>query len=216
MNKEKQIIKFYLLGVTLKEKIRSGLIYWKVKKERLESVAEHIYGTCILAISIDSEYKLDIDLDKVLKMLIMHEIEEIIIGDITPFDNISEEEKLELGSKAVSKILDGLVKKEEYEISLKEFNEHKTKESIFAYMCDKLECDIQIKIYEDNNFNDINQEGLLPLKNKIVKELINNGANTIADVFIEFDRNRYNDNEIFYNLLNYIKNNNLKNLIENI
>ena len=93
--KEKNILKFYLLATTLKEKIRSGLILWKVNKERLESVAEHIYGTCILAISIDSEYELDINLDKVLKMLVLHELEEVIIGDLTPFDNVTREEKIQ-------------------------------------------------------------------------------------------------------------------------
>ena len=67
--KEKNVLKFYVLATTLKNKVRSGLLLWKVDKDRLESVAEHIYGTCILAIGIDSEYDLDIDLNKVLKIL---------------------------------------------------------------------------------------------------------------------------------------------------
>lgn len=212
--KEKNILKFYLLATTLKEKIRSGLILWKVNKERLESVAEHIYGTCILAISIDSEYELDINLDKVLKMLVLHELEEVIIGDLTPFDNVTREEKLKSGKEAVSKILKDLVKKEEYELLLDEFNAHITNESIFAYMCDKLECDIWIKLYEDLGYNNIKEKNLKPLENRKIKELMNNGSNTIADIFIEYDKDIYKDNEIFLNILDYVKRNNLKDLLK--
>lgn len=212
--KEKNVLKFYLLATTLKEKIRSGLLLWKVDKERLESVAEHIYGTCILAIGIDSEYDLDIDLNKVIRMLVLHELEEVIIGDLTPFDNVTREEKLKIGKEAVSKILKNLVKKEEYELLLDEFNAHITNESIFAYMCDKIECDIWMKLYEDLGYNNINEKDLKPLKNEKIKELMNNGSNTIADIFIEYDKDIYKDNKIFLSILDYIKKNNLKELLE--
>ena len=207
--KEKNVLKFYVLATTLKNKVRSGLLLWKVDKDRLESVAEHIYGTCILAIGIDSEYDLDIDLNKVLKMLVLHELEEVIIGDLTPFDEVTKEEKLNSGKEAVSKILKDLVKKEEYEILLDEFNSHITNESIFAYMCDKMECDIQMKLYEDLGCNDLNKEDLKPLKNKKIQELIDNGSNTIADIFIEYDKELYKDDKVFLSILDYIKKNNL-------
>jgi len=212
--KEKNVLKFYVLATTLKNKVRSGLLLWKVDKDRLESVAEHIYGTCILAIGIDSEYDLDIDLNKVLKMLVLHELEEVIIGDLTPFDEVTKEEKLNSGKEAVSKILKDLVKKEEYEILLDEFNSHITNESIFAYMCDKMECDIQMKLYEDLGCNDLNKQDLKPLKNKKIQELIDNGSNTIADIFIEYDKELYKDNKVFLSILDYIKKNNLKDLLE--
>lgn len=212
--KEKNVLKFYVLATTLKNKVRSGLLLWKVDKERLESVAEHIYGTCILAIGIDSEYDLNIDLNRVLKMLVLHELEEVIIGDLTPFDEVTKEEKLNSGKEAVSKILKDLVKKEEYELLLDEFNSHITNESIFAYMCDKMECDIQMKLYEDLGCNDLNKEDLKPLKNKKIQELIDNGSNTIADIFIEYDKELYKDNKVFLSILDYIKKNNLKDLLE--
>ena len=61
------IINFYLLTNKLKEKIRTGWMQIGITSDRLESVAEHIYGCLMLAISIDSEYKLDLDMYKVLK-----------------------------------------------------------------------------------------------------------------------------------------------------
>lgn len=66
--KLKNAMRFYLLATQLKYKIRSGWneTHWDIKKERLESIAEHVYGTCILAISIYSEFEYDVDLNKVL------------------------------------------------------------------------------------------------------------------------------------------------------
>ena len=68
MNKIEKIVSFYVLTNSLKEKIRSGWKQWNISAERLGSVAEHIYGTCMLAIAIDSEYDLNIDNDSVTSM----------------------------------------------------------------------------------------------------------------------------------------------------
>lgn len=89
------IIKFYMLTNRLKNKIRTGWIEVEISSERLESVAEHIYGCLMLAIAIDSEYKLDLDMYKVLKMICLHELEETVMKDYTLRDNISKEEKIE-------------------------------------------------------------------------------------------------------------------------
>ena len=39
-----------------------------------------------------------------------------------------------------------------------EFDEHKTKESIFAYNCDKLECDLQCKLYDEETNLKVDKE----------------------------------------------------------
>ena len=113
-NKIKNLLQFYLLATELKDKIRSGWKVWNIDRQRVESVAEHIYGTCILAISIDSQFELDIDLYKVIIMLVLHEIEEIKIGDLTPFDKVTKEEKRKIGKQAVEEVLSTLDKKVQY------------------------------------------------------------------------------------------------------
>ena len=92
-NKMVNAIQFYLLATELKDMLRSGWKVWEINRERLESVAEHIYGACILAIAIDSEFEMKIDLKKAILMLVIHELEEIKIGDLTPFDKVPKEEK---------------------------------------------------------------------------------------------------------------------------
>jgi putative hydrolase of HD superfamily len=94
---------FYLLATKLKYTIRSGWDknHWNISSERIESMAEHVYGVCILAISIDSEFNYNLDIDKFLKMLVVHEIGEVLIGDITPFDKITPEQKAEMEHQAM-------------------------------------------------------------------------------------------------------------------
>ena len=85
MDKIEKILNYYLLTNKLKDTIRTGWKYWNVKKSRLESVAEHIYGTCMLATVIWSETLPQVNLAEVLMTLAIHETEEIIIGDLTPY-----------------------------------------------------------------------------------------------------------------------------------
>lgn len=44
MSKEQDVINYYVLCNKLKNVIRTGWLDWKVQKNRLESIAEHIYG----------------------------------------------------------------------------------------------------------------------------------------------------------------------------
>ena len=207
--KIEKLLKFYLLATELKDKIRQGWKVWNINRERVESVAEHIYGTCILAISIDSEFKLDIDLYKVIVMIVLHEIEEVKIGDLTPFDKVTKEEKRKLGKQAVEEVLNTINKKVQYIELIDEFENMQTKESIFAKMCDKLEADIQCKLYcEENSININKKENEHLLKDARVQKLLKSGEKTVADLYIESDRPIYTE-KIFENIADYIKKNNL-------
>lgn len=212
MNKVENVLNFYLLTSTLKDKVRSGWKIWNIERERVESVAEHIYGTCMLAIAIDSEYKMNIDLQKTILMIALHEVEEIQIGDLTPFDNITQEEKRKIGKKAVEYVFDGLIKKQEYIDLIEEFEIMETRESVFAKMCDKLEADIQSKLYCEEGVLDINNINNAHLLDDIrIKKLISEGAKSIADLFIENDRPLYKEDE-FIEILDYIKENEISKL----
>lgn len=212
--KIKNLLQFYLLATQLKDKIRRGWKIWNIDRERVESVAEHIYGTCILAISIDSEFELNIDIYKVVMMLVLHEIEEVKIGDLTPLDKVTKEEKRKMGKQAVQEILNTLNKKIEYIELIEEFEEMKTRESIFAKMCDKLEADIQCKLYcEDNCINIYKKENEhLLVGNSRIQELLQNGEKTLADFFIENDRPIYKE-KIFEDIADFVKKNDLGQLL---
>lgn len=44
MKKEQKVLNYYVICNRLKDVIRTGWKDWNVKRERIESVAEHIYS----------------------------------------------------------------------------------------------------------------------------------------------------------------------------
>ena len=186
-NRVENVIEYYVLCNTLKDVVRTGWNCWHVKRERLESIAEHIYGVQMLAIAMWSEFGYDVDLRKVLTMLAVHETEEIFIGDLTPFE-IAKEEKNKLGHKSVEKMFAKVLDAKEIKDLIFEFDERKTKEAYFAYQCDKLECDLQCKLYDEEGCVDLSiQEGNYILENKDVCRLLDKGLSW-SEMWIRYNQ----------------------------
>ena len=205
-NKIKDAIHFYVLCNKLKDTIRTGYKVWNIKRDRVESVAEHVYGTQMLALAIYYQFGYKLDIKKILYMLAIHELEEVVIGDLT-FHDISEEEKLVIGKKATDSILKDLLGKEEISSLLDEYNEKKTKEARFAYHCDKLECNIQVKLYDQENCFDLNNQPNNSLMNNPVVRSNLEKEKCFSNSWIEFDRNKYQDDQVFIDIINWLKDN---------
>ena len=208
MSKEENVIKYYVMCNKLKNVIRTGWKNWNVERERVESVAEHIFGVQILAIAMKSEYEYDIDIMKVVFMLAVHELGEIVIGDLTMFE-ISKEEKAKREKEAVHKILCGLLDGKEIENLFTEFDSHSTKEAMFAYQCDKLECDLQSKLYDEEGCVDLNkQENNDSLENELVKKLLSE-EKSWSGMWLRFGQTVYPYDDNFKNVSKYALNNNI-------
>ena len=208
MNKEKSVIEFYVLCNKLKDVIRTGWKDWGVKRFRVESVAEHIYGVQMLAISMWSQFGYDIDIKKVITMLAVHELEEVIIGDLTQFQ-IDKASKDKLGHEAVNKMLSGLVSGEEIERLILEFDERATSEAKFAYQCDKLECDIQCKLYDEEKCVNLSmQENNTTARDESVQKLLREGKSW-SEMWLRFGQDRYPYDDNFLAVSNYVIDNDI-------
>lgn len=214
MNKEENTIKYYILITKLKNVIRTGWKVWHIDRQRIESVAEHIYSTQNLAIAIATNFKrTDINLARVVMMLAVHELEEIIIGDI-PMPDMSREEKASFGHKAVEKILGTLIDAEDIKNLIFEFDERKTNDAKFAYLCDKLDCDLMAKIYDEEGCIDLfSEENKGNYEKYRVEEKIAAGAKTYSDVWLMGDENIYTLDEDFMRVFKYAKNHKILSLI---
>ena len=202
MNREKSVIDFYVLTNKLKNVIRTGWLNWHVSSQRVESVAEHVYGVQMLALAMYSEYKYDIDIKKVIFMLAIHELEETIIGDLT-FKQISSEDKKIIGHEAVEKILSGLLSGEEIKEIIYEFDEGITEEAKFAYHCDKLECDLQCKLYDEAGYVRYEDQMHSDNHREDVMEALRTGSSTWSYNWMTYDRPKYLDDENFLSVLDY-------------
>ena len=205
---EKNVIEYYVLCNKLKRVIRTGWEDWNISSERIESVAEHIYGVMMLAIAMYSEYEYNLDIKKVLYMLSVHELEEIIIGDLTMFQ-ISREEKKKMGHEAITKILSKLKKKDEIMNLILEFDERKTEEAKFAYMCDKLECDLQARLYDLDGYADLTNENNLILNDPKVHSLLDKGY-SFSEMWLHFGQETYPYDDNFLKVSNYALENDIR------
>lgn len=210
MNKAQNVIKFYNTTNTLKTLIRKGWLNWHVKAERVESVAEHVYATQMLALAMYSEYKYELDIQKVLYMLAIHELEETIIGDLT-FKDISKEEKEKIGHEAVENILKDLLSGEEIKKLIFEFDAKETNEALFAYHCDKLECDLQCKLYDEANLVDLKDQLESDNHNKNTIERMKKGEITWSYAWMNHDRPYFEKDQNFLEVLDYAIENKITN-----
>lgn len=204
--KLENVLNFYYETAKLKEVERSGWNTWNISRnKRVESIPEHVYGAQQLAYAIYSEFDIDIDLFKVNSMLAYHETEEINIGDLDPFSGVSAAKKAKIGKQAVEKTVSKMKKKNFITSLIDEFNERKTPEAKFAYLCDKMEADLMAKKYQDEGRFSFDKVSSRILDDKRVQAIMSNGANTVADVFIEYDVPKYTESEIFSELIQFLK-----------
>lgn len=180
----KMVIARYCILSELKDKTRQGFNYWNVAVPRREVVSEHVFGTQPLAWLVYLEAGSGIDIDRVVAMMSLHETEESIMQDFTPYDPVTAEELIIMGKMAVEVVFGGLKKYGKFVKLLDEFNEKSTKAGKFAYFCDKLECLFRIKMYSDSKLCSIENGCDIVKNDSEVKENIEKGAKSVADLFI--------------------------------
>lgn len=211
MGPEIDVLKFYVLCNRLKNVIRTGWKDWHVSRDRVESVAEHVYSTQMLAIAIYSKYKYDIDIYKVIFMLAVHELEETLIGDYTQFQ-ISREEKEKLGHEAIEKALSVLDNSGYVRDIILEFDKRESKEADFAYHIDKLECDLQCKLYDDEACVDVDVElDRRNIHDETVLKLLHEGKSW-SEMWLTFGQMKYNYDDNFKSISDYAMTHDIKDM----
>ena len=210
-----EIFRFYQYNFRLKDKERSGWndTHWNIDPKKRETVSEHIVGTISELLAFNTIFKYNFDIDTALTTLVLHEEGETIVGDITPFDGITEEEKQQLEYKAVKEVLGNLKDKDIYLKLWLEFDNKETTAGRFAYYCDKLEADLQSKIYLEKGLHHPldNQQNNCVFKSLKIQQMVIDGAKNAFDIWYESDKNKYTNEEFpeFINILNIAKDNNL-------
>lgn len=145
------------------EKLKATLRYNVTTGGRKESTADHSWRLALMSFIISKELKIDLDMLRVMKLTIVHDIAESITGDIDAIEiaekRISKEEKQKLEIDAINILKNTLPLEHGEEIySLwKEYEESSTKEAKFVKALDKLETLTQLvdtgyKVYDKPEF----------------------------------------------------------------
>jgi len=134
----KKQIDFIIEIDKLKQVFRQSIL---IGDSRNENDSEHSWHLAVMAMLLSEYSKDSIDVLKVIKMLLIHDIVEIDANDTFCYDEKANEDKAERELKAAERIFNILPQDQAEEIwSLwREFEEMKTPEARFAASMDRLE-----------------------------------------------------------------------------
>ncbi|MCH8915336.1 MAG: HD domain-containing protein [Thaumarchaeota archaeon] len=176
------ILDFFKTAANLKKISRQGWIE-KLSLDNPESVADHTYSMAVIGMVIsDLE---NYNSEKIIKMILLHDLAESKIGDFTP-EQLNKEKKNELENNVFNKIIKNLPNliKSQYLQIWQEYQENTSLESKLVHQIDKLEMALQAKIYKNDGHSqkklesffesakiDITDPKLKELFTKIIKDI---------------------------------------------
>uniref|UniRef100_A0A8B9XC87 5'-deoxynucleotidase HDDC2 n=1 Tax=Bos mutus grunniens TaxID=30521 RepID=A0A8B9XC87_BOSMU len=110
----RNLLQFLRLVGQLKRVPRTGWVYRNVQKP--ESVSDHMYRMAVMALVTKDEH---LNKDRCVRLALVHDMAECIVGDIAPADNVPREEKHrreEEAMKQLTQLLPEDLQKELYEL----------------------------------------------------------------------------------------------------
>ena len=198
----KNIIEFYLEVNNLKNVVRTG---WKevgIPTDKVESVADHVYGTSILALSLIEEKGLSLNTEKVLKMILVRELAKTVTNRE---DSVLSGNTRENFKEITKSLFDKLTNGDKLFSVYEEYDAMESEESKFVYKVAKLESDLQAKIYEKKGYFTV-ENAVKDVENypEDIKAKVGQ-VTKASDGWLTFDREYYDD-ELFMSLSNDIQN----------
>ena len=169
----KDLKKIFLHIEDLKTVKRKGWVI-RSKVKEVESVADHSYAATSIAMIISD--LVGTNTEKVMKMMLIHDLPEGIIGDLVPGENANKDSDEEEAIRNILGRLPDKIRTEYLEI-WNEFKNNETKESQLVHEIDKLELIIQLSLYRDymskEAFNEFLQSSKKIIKFDFNRELLN-------------------------------------------
>ncbi|CAK7896450.1 5'-deoxynucleotidase Ygk1p [[Candida] anglica] len=84
------ILAFIQIVRLLKTQKRTGWVDHKVPHASVESISDHMYRMSVISLLITNP---EVNKDKCVKIAVVHDLAEALVGDITPFDGVTKPEK---------------------------------------------------------------------------------------------------------------------------
>ena len=145
------LVRTLKLSGRLKKEHRRGWVI-KVGIPDPESVADHSFRTALIAMLLGDSRGLDTG--KMMRMALIHDLGEAIIGDLTPLDTAKLETKKHDETEAIEEIFSTLPKqlREKYLHLWRELRDGSSEEAKLVSDADKLEMALQASEYEKEGY----------------------------------------------------------------
>ena len=143
-----RVVQFLHLATNLKTTPRTGWVKRNVKDP--ESIADHMYRMSLMALLMEGNTD-GYDVDRCIRLAIVHDLAECIAGDITPVCGVSDGEKYRMESEAMDTITSMLgdnAASRNIRALWDEYERGETKEAKLVKDFDKVEMIVQAGEYE--------------------------------------------------------------------
>ena len=176
----------------LKKVLRSGWL--RVGLSHPESVAAHSWGVAVLALSLCPP---NLDRTKVIEIALVHDWAEAYVGDLTPYDQVSPQEKASRENASFKQISMPLPNGTLMHERFQEYQANTTKEAQFVHALDKLDMALQAaaynKQYPNFSFGEFTESACIYFAQKLTEpealalgQLLNCAFSESAEAALDF------------------------------
>lgn len=179
-----QLLSFFESVVRLKSVKRAGWVL-KAGISNPESVSDHTYSMCAIGMILSD--MLGLDTERVMKMIIIHDLAESIIGDYMPGEITRKKKRID-ERKAMTSILYQMpvAIRSNYKGIWEEYQLNKTQVAKFVHKLDKLEMAMQATQYiNEGHPNKILFQFLDSVRISLAKFNVNQDNQGHDDIIIE-------------------------------
>ena len=146
---KKDLLRFMSVVSKLKSLKRTGWVRRGVNNP--EHVADHMYMMAMMTFFIEDKHNLN--KERCMKLALVHDMAECVVGDITPFCGVSKTEKIAQEREAMEQITSLAGQKVGQELIglWEEYEAQTTAEARFVKNLDRFDMILQAHQYEKNN-----------------------------------------------------------------
>jgi putative hydrolase of HD superfamily len=140
-----------------------------------ESISDHMYRMSIITMLCPASLRSRIDMTRCIKMALVHDMAELLVGDITPVDGVPKSEKNRRESTTMDFLckdllgnVDGGDAGKEIKAAWQEYEDSETLESHFVHDVDKVELVLQMLEYEKAHEGNIDLTEFTHVSSRII------------------------------------------------
>lgn len=158
---------------------------------------EHSYRVAMLCWMLAENYKLDLDVSKILKYALVHDLPEVYAGDVSIYSNVSAEEKEAKEKIAIDTLHSNYPSLESMWSTLDNYENKIDDESKFVYIVEKLEPTLLLLLSAPNHFRhrNVTYDFFKEKKLRKIKDIDSFAQAFVKDVFeyLEENKSKYFD-----------------------
>ena len=179
--------RLYLIFDMLGDMERSGPLLWHVNRERLEDIKDHVFDIIAMDKILEPYMPVHINHERIIDLALVHDLEEVLTGDITGFEGVSKEEKDRVNQIAIDYLVENFGRLLPFKKLFYEFENNTTIEAKICHIFDKVQSILPFAKYD--------QEQLIAMDNPLIIEslrklpLIENGrkeGKTLSELFYDY------------------------------